>query len=63
MGEHDGDSRNPGPAIALVNSTRLLVTKRNKPLSAVSGNTETDPPMKRSKRSLMVVVVVSVLLT
>jgi len=26
MGEHDGDSRNPGPAIALVNTRRLVVT-------------------------------------
>jgi hypothetical protein len=26
MGEHQGDSRNPGPAIALVNTSRLVVT-------------------------------------
>jgi hypothetical protein len=27
MGEHDADSRNPGPAIALVNTSRLELSR------------------------------------
>jgi len=36
MGEHEGDSRNPGPAIALVNTSRLPITNRTLMLSPIS---------------------------
>src|SRR5713101_2111133 len=38
MGEHEGDRRNPGPAIALVNTSRLPITNRRWRAPAVATN-------------------------